>query len=59
MIRKVVLRRTFLVLLGMLAIQRLPAQTASLGSAKVDRVLVLKQKRVLRLLHDRDVVKEY
>ena len=59
MIRKVVLRRTFLVLLGMLAIQRLPAQTPSLGSAKVDRVLVLKQKRVLRLLHDRDVVKEY
>ncbi len=59
MIRKVVLRRTFLVLLGMLAIQRLPARTASLGSAKVDRVLVLKQKRVLRLLHDRDVVKEY
>ena len=59
MIGKIVLRRTFLVLLGMLAIQRLPAQTASLGSTKVDRVLVLKQKRVLRLLHGHDIAKEY
>jgi len=35
------------------------AQTASTGSAKVDRVLVLKQKRVLRLLHGETVVREY
>ncbi len=59
MISKAVLRRAFLVLLGMLAIQRLPAQTASLGPAQVDRVLVLKQKRILRLLHGQDVVREY
>jgi murein L,D-transpeptidase YafK len=39
--------------------QSLPAQTASIASASVDRVLVLKQKRILRLLHGTHIVKEY
>jgi len=35
------------------------AQTPPSASAKVDHVLVLKQKRILQLLHGHNVVKEY
>lgn len=52
-------RWTLLLLGGIVVVEGLLAQTSFPASAKVDSVLVLKQKRVLRLLHGKDVVKEF
>ena len=59
MTRRTASKRTILLLAWLMVAECLLAQTSHPASAKVDRVLVLKHKRILRLLHGKNVLKEY